>query len=147
MNDSTPQQGDDHGLEVLAQDECVNLLRTASIGRLGLTAGSLPIILPLNFAVDGESIVFCTEPGAKLSAARAADVVCLEVDDADVMNHEGWSVLVTGRLREITEAAELATAHRLPLAPWKPTTSPHYVRLPMELVSGRRLSQHRRAHP
>lgn len=140
MDDGTPRELDDRGMEVLTRDECIRLLQLAHVGRIGLTAGSLPIILPLNFAMDDESIVFCTEPGAKLTAARAGDVVCLEIDDADDLNHEGWSVLVTGRLQEITDSGEAAAARQLPVRPWKATASPSYVRLPLELVSGRRLS-------
>jgi nitroimidazol reductase NimA-like FMN-containing flavoprotein (pyridoxamine 5'-phosphate oxidase superfamily) len=140
VHDRANHTVDEGGLDVLTRGECLQLLDTAYIGRLGLSESSLPIILPLNFAMDHESIVFCTEAGSKLQAARARDVVCLEIDDADVNNHQGWSVIVTGRLREITDPREVEAARLLPLAPWKPTASPHFVRMSMELVSGRRLT-------
>src|SRR4051812_21845456 len=145
MTDGRQVPLDTSGLEIMPADECVQRLRDASVGRLGLSAGALPIILPVNFAVHEASVVFCTEEGAKLSAARAGDVACLEIDDADAMSHEGWSVIVTGRLREITDPEELSAARRLPLAPWKPTAAPHHVALAMELLSGRRLNQLHRA--
>lgn len=126
-------------LEVLDEHECRELLVQASVARLGLSADSLPVILPVNFVVDGDSIVFRTGPGLKLSAAAAGDVACLEVDDIDTLGHGGWSVLVTGRLREITEPEELEDAKGLPLAPWWHRVDQRYVRLSMDLLSGRRL--------
>ena len=56
-----------------------------------------------------------------------------------VRGHGGWSVLVTGRLREITDPDELATARRLPLAPWWHRVDQRFVRLSIDLLSGRRL--------
>jgi nitroimidazol reductase NimA-like FMN-containing flavoprotein (pyridoxamine 5'-phosphate oxidase superfamily) len=126
-------------LEVLTERECRDLLRQAAVGRLGLSADSLPVILPVNFVVDGESVVFRTGAGLKLSAATAGDVACLEVDDIDAIGHGGWSVLVTGRLREITDPDELEAAQELPLAPWWHRVDQRYVRLSMDLLSGRRL--------
>lgn len=126
-------------LEILTDHECRELLSLPTVARLGLSADSLPVILPVNFVVDGDSIVFRTGPGLKLSAATAGDVACLEVDDIDTLGHGGWSVLVTGRLREITDPEELEAAKQLPLAPWWHRVDQRYVRLSMDLVSGRRL--------
>jgi nitroimidazol reductase NimA-like FMN-containing flavoprotein (pyridoxamine 5'-phosphate oxidase superfamily) len=126
-------------LEVLAEHRCRELLTQASVARLGLSVDSLPVILPVNFVVDGDSIVFRTGSGLKLSAASAGDVACLEVDDIDLLGHGGWSVLVTGRLRELTDPDELEAARRLPLAPWWHRVDQRYVRLSMDLLSGRRL--------
>lgn len=126
-------------LEVLTEHECRELLGRAAVGRLGLSADSLPVILPVNFVVDDDSIVFRTAAGLKLSAATAGDVACMEVDDIDTLGHGGWSVLVTGRLREITDPAELVSARQLALAPWWHRVDQRYVRLSMDLLSGRRL--------
>ncbi len=126
-------------LEVISEHECRELLGQAAVGRLGLSADSLPVILPVNFVVDRDDVVFRTGPGLKLSAAAAGDVACLEVDDIDTLGHGGWSVLVTGRLREITDPDELATARRLPLAPWWHRVDQRFVRLSIDLLSGRRL--------
>ena len=135
------------GIEVLSEDACLDLLRAASIGRIGLSSGSLPVILPVNFVVDRGSIVVCTGPGLKLRAAVARDVACLEVDDHDPVGHLGWSVLVTGRLSEIAGTEELREAARLPLAAWREIVDPHFVQLTMDLVSGRRLHRERSTPP
>lgn len=126
-------------LEELDEGECRELLGQAAVGRLGLSAASLPVILPVNFVVDGDSIVFRTGAGLKLSAAAAGDVACMEVDDIDTFGHGGWSVLVTGRLREVVDLDELDAVAQLPLAPWWHRVEQRYVRLSMDLLSGRRL--------
>lgn len=127
------------GMEAIDPHECLALLKASTIGRLGFTSRLLPTVLPVNFVVDGDSVVLCTESGSVLSAAIAHDVACLEIDDHDDVNHEGWSVLGVGRLSEIDEVDELERVRRLPLQPWRPLQDPHFVRLPLELLSGRRL--------
>src|SRR6185295_17345540 len=37
------------------------------VGRLVITVGGEPVVFPLNYAVDGEAIVFRTEVGTKLT--------------------------------------------------------------------------------
>ena len=52
---------DRNGLEVLERDECLQLVRDASLGRLGLTSGALPTVLPVNYWADDEGIYVRTE--------------------------------------------------------------------------------------
>ena len=135
------------GIEVLGEADCLDLLARTTIGRIGLSSGSLPVILPVNFVLDSGSIVVCTGPGLKLRAAVARDVACLEVDDHDPVGHLGWSVLVTGRLSEIAGQAAVRAAERLPLAPWRHISDVHFIRLSMDLISGRRLRRERSDPP
>ena len=94
---------DRNGLEVLDRDQCLNLLATATIGRVGLTSGALPTILPVNFRLDDDRILIRSGEGAKMDAALQDTVVAFEVDDFDPMNHSGWSVVVTGVAGAITD--------------------------------------------
>lgn len=147
LRDHDDTEADAEGIEVLSESACLDLLGSCSIGRIGLSAGSLPVILPVNFALDGGSVVVATGPGLKLRAAQAHDVACLEVDHHDPVNHLGWSVLVTGRLDEISRPAAMETASRMPLAPWRQISDVHYIRLSVDLLSGRRLRRRRAAPP
>ena len=104
-------QIDRNGLEVLDRAECIRLLRTVSLGRIGITAGALPTILPINFRVDGERILFRTGVGTKLDAATRGAVVAFEADDFDPMYHSGWSVVVTGIAREVEDPDDARGAH------------------------------------
>ena len=109
------------------------------MGRIGLSVAALPVIVPVNYAVDGDQIVICSAPGAKLEAARHGLIACLEIDDFDPFDHAGWSVLVTGKLAEVTDPSEISRLGRLPLTPWAPMAERHFLVLSTELVSGRRL--------
>lgn len=131
---------DGTGMEVIDEHRCRGLLGHGHLGRLGFTSRSLPVIFPVNYAVDGDRIIFRSESGSILSAAIAGDVACLQVDDHDTFDHTGWSVMATGRLGEIEDQAELDRLHHLALPAWRPMSRPHYLSLSVELLTGRRLN-------
>jgi uncharacterized protein len=131
---------DRNGLEVLDRDDSLALLATAKIGRVLVSLDALPAAFPVNFALLDGDIVFRTGAGTKLQAAVRNTVVGFEVDDFDLFDHTGWSVLVTGHADEILEQAAVDRARRLPLRPWLPSEPAHYVRIHTQLVTGRRMS-------
>lgn len=101
-------------LRELPPDECLQLLGTVEVGRLAVAAGQdAPLVVPVNFVVDGEDIVFRTSPGAKLQLLQDRPV-SFQADHVDRGHHSGWSVLVTGSAREFP-AAEGA---HLRVQPW-----------------------------
>lgn len=127
-------------IETLTTDESLQLLSTASVGRIAVTRDALPVILPVNYVVDGTSLVIRTTDGAILRAARAGGaVVAFEVDNLEEQTMTGWSVLVTGTLREVTAVSAVLRAEQLPLAPWAGGERRHFVRITPGLVSGRRI--------
>jgi nitroimidazol reductase NimA-like FMN-containing flavoprotein (pyridoxamine 5'-phosphate oxidase superfamily) len=126
-------------LEVLERDECLRLLGTATLGRIGVSSGALPIVLPVNFRFDGRRILFRTGAGTKLDAATQNAVVAFEVDEIDPPAHTGWSVVVRGVARELTDRDELAEAQRPPLARWAPGEDHRVLAIAPEIVSGRRI--------
>jgi nitroimidazol reductase NimA-like FMN-containing flavoprotein (pyridoxamine 5'-phosphate oxidase superfamily) len=134
---------DASGLEVLGRDECLRLLGTASIGRVGLHWDALPTVLPVNFVLDGDRVVFRTGRGTKLAAASAGSVVAFEVDEVDAWYHDGWSVVVTGKASTVTDPDDVARLQLLPLRSWAPNRGDALVSIEPTLVSGRRLT-HRR---
>jgi nitroimidazol reductase NimA-like FMN-containing flavoprotein (pyridoxamine 5'-phosphate oxidase superfamily) len=136
---STELSRDRNGLEILPREACLQLLAAAHIGRVALNMAAMPVVLPVNFALFEGDIVIRTGPGSKLSAAIKNAVVGFEVDDVDPLYHTGWSVLVCGMAREIVDPEEMARVRRIPLTPWA-GDGDHFVRIPTELVSGRRLS-------
>jgi nitroimidazol reductase NimA-like FMN-containing flavoprotein (pyridoxamine 5'-phosphate oxidase superfamily) len=130
---------DRNGLEVLDRSECLRLLRSATVGRLGITTGALPTVLPINFRLVGERIVFRTSSGSKLQAATANAVVAFEVDDMDPMWHSGWSVVVTGVAREVTDAEELDALADAHIPRWAPNRTDRVVEISTEILTGRRI--------
>jgi nitroimidazol reductase NimA-like FMN-containing flavoprotein (pyridoxamine 5'-phosphate oxidase superfamily) len=130
-------------LEDLPPAECRRLLASTPLGRVGVTIAALPAVLPVNFIVDDDSIVFRTMPGTKLDAATVRAVVAFEADGFDAATGTGWSVLVRGMAGEITDPDELARARALPLRSWAlGDQADRYIRIGMDLVSGRRAVVH-----
>ncbi|HEX4905274.1 MAG TPA: pyridoxamine 5'-phosphate oxidase family protein, partial [Acidimicrobiales bacterium] len=60
---------DRNGLEVLDRDECLRLLAQATLGRVGVTIGALPCVVPVNYRIVGDEVVIRTGAGTKLDAA------------------------------------------------------------------------------
>lgn len=130
---------DRNGLEVLDRDECLRLLATASVGRLGVTSGALPTILPVNFLLDGDQVLVRTGTGSKLDAATRNAVVAFEADSFDPFSHDGWSVVVTGVAREVVDPDELDRLERAPLAHWAPRGGDRFVSISTAMITGRRM--------
>lgn len=135
-----PVGRDPHDLGVLDEFTCLRLLGSSPIGRLGFSARGLPVIFPVNYFLDGRTIIFRSEAGEKTRAAAHRDVACLEIDQFDAFEHSGWSVLVTGRLGLVGPEREEAL-RRLPLTPWV-LGADHFVELPIDLMSGRVTETH-----
>jgi nitroimidazol reductase NimA-like FMN-containing flavoprotein (pyridoxamine 5'-phosphate oxidase superfamily) len=132
---------DRNGLEVLARDESLRLLSTAVVGRIAITSGALPTVLPVNFRYDGRRILFRTGVGTKLSAATSHAVVAFEVDSIDAAAETGWSVVVTGMAEEVVDPDDLAEARAVPLVRWAPGAGGRIVAISPDLVSGRRIRE------
>ena len=122
----------------LTVDECQALLESSRIGRLGLLDADGPLILPVNYCMDGRSVVFRTDAGTKLGAANGAPVA-FEVDGIDSAERTSWSILIRGSAETVTEAADLGRLEQLPLIPWAPGKKPYYVRV-SGIPSGRRIA-------
>ena len=130
-------------LEELDRDECLRLLAVAPVGRVGITIGALPAILPVNFALVGPHIVVRTVPGTKLDSAMRRAVVAFEVDSYAPDGSSGWSVLVRGHCAEVTEATERVALAASPLRPWAfgEGVADRFLRIDLSFVSGRRFQR------
>lgn len=127
------------GIEIIDRRECLELLAAEDFGRVGILDGGAPLILPVNYALDGEDVVFRTGEGTKLDAVRRT-LACFEIDGHDSDAHTGWSVVVRGRLEEVTTAEGEAFDRLAELAhPWASGQHDHVVRLVSESVRGRRV--------
>lgn len=127
------------GLEILTPDECREVLRAHTVGRVAVRIGEAPTILPVNYRLLGDDVVFRTDPGSKLSAAIMRVMVAFEVDDLDVGSHGGTSVVVTGRVEEVHDEAMLALVDDLDLEPWVTEGRDYVLRIVTRTVTGRRL--------
>jgi nitroimidazol reductase NimA-like FMN-containing flavoprotein (pyridoxamine 5'-phosphate oxidase superfamily) len=126
-------------LHPLGREECIRLLGTHSVGRLGFVANGLPQILPVNYVLSPRAVVIRTAPGMKLEALGRGRVCAFEIDHTDVAYHAGWSVLVHGLATEVDDPRELEAVSDLPLRPWGPGRKDHYMRIELDKVTGRRI--------
>lgn len=125
----------------MAEVECRDLLTTAEIGRVVVSLGALPAALPVTYRVIDDAIVFRTSPGTKLTAAVDQTVVGFEVDELDPGTRSGWSVLVVGTSRVVTDPDELTELEKADVRSWLAEDPSHYVKIDMQQVTGRRLNQ------
>lgn len=128
------------GVAPLTRDECARLLASEPVGRVAFTDEALPQVLPVNFAMDGTSIVFRTSQGGRLAKCCRDAIVAFEVDNIDTDTQAGWSVLVVGNAEAITTESEVVRARQLPFAPWVGGDRDLYVRITLGIVTGRFLT-------
>jgi nitroimidazol reductase NimA-like FMN-containing flavoprotein (pyridoxamine 5'-phosphate oxidase superfamily) len=129
------------GLEILDRDECLALVRRSVIGRLAVSVDNQPLVFPVNFVLDGSTVVFRTNEGTKLWAARHAPVV-FECDGIDATYHTGWSVMIAGHCEEPHNPLERDRLARLPLRPWCDGEKPVWLIVRPHSISGRRIPAH-----
>jgi nitroimidazol reductase NimA-like FMN-containing flavoprotein (pyridoxamine 5'-phosphate oxidase superfamily) len=136
---------DSAGLEVLTEQECFRLLAGVPVGRIVFTDRALPAVQPVNFAVDDRTVIIRTVPHSRLSTAATGAVVAFEADEfADDRVRTAWSVVAVGQATGITEQDEVRNARRLGLQSWTSSAGEHYLRIAIEIISGRRLPAHQR---
>jgi nitroimidazol reductase NimA-like FMN-containing flavoprotein (pyridoxamine 5'-phosphate oxidase superfamily) len=134
-----PDSGEESTLERLPREECVRLLQKGLIGRVVYTYDAMPAAQPVNYAVDGDEIVFRTGGGDKLKAAVNNAVVGFEVDEFDSAARTGWSVLVVGQAYHILNPERLASLDSRIPAPWASGHAMYTVAVPLTKLTGRRL--------
>ncbi len=100
----------------MSRQEIKELLTRASIGRLACAKDNQPYVVPLRFVYNSVYLYSFTTVGRKIEWMRENHKVCVEFDEIDATN-SWYTVLVTGRFEELTNApehvAERNRAHEL----------------------------------
>jgi nitroimidazol reductase NimA-like FMN-containing flavoprotein (pyridoxamine 5'-phosphate oxidase superfamily) len=131
---------DHRGLAVLDLDECLTRVRRVPVGRVVFFHDGEPVVLPVNHGLDGDDVVFRTTWGSKLQHAQHADLVAFEVDDFDVHEHSGWSVVIVGKATVVYDETEIDRLERLGVHSWaKPLDPVFWVRIRPQSVTGREI--------
>ncbi len=124
----------------LSRTECADLIATHGVGRLALSTVQGPVIVPVNYSVVDGSVVFRTAQGATPALASGSRVA-FEVDRIDDVFSQGWSVLVRGRARMVTELGEAQRlAEQAYSTPWAGGRRDVWVRIEPTAVTGRRIT-------
>jgi nitroimidazol reductase NimA-like FMN-containing flavoprotein (pyridoxamine 5'-phosphate oxidase superfamily) len=135
-------------VEQMGPEECLELMATQRVGRLGVVVDGFPLVLPMHFALDGDTVVMQTNEGAKyLSAPLTA--VSFEVDQVDLEEGVGWSVLVSGYAEDISSTIDARSEHlrRLATHSWAPPPADRWLKIVPRQISGRRLRARKAADP
>lgn len=125
-------------LKELSRAECMELLATRPVGRVAYSDPEGPIVLPVNYVIDEDSVLFRTAPQSVLAQHLRLGRVAFQVDDLDEYTESGWSVLVRGRAAFVEYDAVPADVEERPNT-WAGGTRSLYVRITPQSVTGRRL--------
>jgi nitroimidazol reductase NimA-like FMN-containing flavoprotein (pyridoxamine 5'-phosphate oxidase superfamily) len=137
-----PGQGTAPGrrmLQTLTPAECYDLLSPGGVGRVVFTALDGPMVLPVNFAMVGQTVVLRTGVDTQLVAhldCRAG----FEADRLDEALSQGWSVMVTGRAVRVKKEEQVRRLEEeTDLQPWAGGARDVYVQILPLRISGRRI--------
>ena len=123
-------------------DSCPELLPRGVIGRVAVCGPDGPHLVPVNYAVHDDSVVFRTAAYSQLgSLARLrGQRLAFEVDHVDLERQRGWSVVAAGPAEIVQDPEELSEIQTL----WDPSplaagSRNLYVRLRWDSLTGRQV--------
>ncbi len=121
----------------LSQEDCWQMLREEEFGRLAFRLVDEVHITPINYAVDGETLLFRTAEGNKLLSIVMGSEVAFEIDRYD--EDSARSVVVRGPARLLPED-EAHRSENVALRSWVPTLKYNVVEITPRVISGRAFS-------
>ena len=123
-------------LEQLNTAECRRLLAATSIGRLGYQMDRGPRIVPVNYALAGETIVIRTAPDTEIARFAPGQTVAFETDQVDEFLQTGWSVLAVGKLNLVSkESLRMLATQQMP-DPWAEGSRSVFLQLGTDELTG-----------
>ena len=127
-------------LQQLTRTKALELLGSVGVGRVVFTHRALPAIRPVNHLLEGESVIVRVTSGAAITSAagRAGVVVAYEADQIDADTQLGWSVIVVGTARLLTDE-RAAARYRARLRPWITGSLDDVITISADLVTGYRM--------
>jgi uncharacterized protein len=140
-NGASSEALDPGGLDEIDAAECWRLLATQAVGRVAVIVGHYPLVFPVNYALDDNSILYRTGTGTKLHSIHRSNVT-FEVDSIDPLHRTGWSVMVKGVAQELNVVRNQGTVSRAELrgaTPWAPGERNHFIRILADDITGRRI--------
>ena len=124
----------------LSYEECHELLSGGVVGRVAISTPIGPQIVPVNYSVVGDSVVFRTMPYSVLGTYGCNTRLAFEVDHIDYEHQRGWSVVATGRGAMVEDPNEMTEIQAVwNPRPWADGSRSFYMRLRWDDLTGRRL--------
>ena len=134
-------------LQELGEAECLRLIASGGIGRIGFSGRYGPTVMPVNYQLYEGTIVFrtaqdsATDEDLRTGIANAEYKVAFEIDDFDAAARTGWSVLVQGSAHHVGSEAERASVTAAGVEPWAGGDRELFLRIVPTRITGRRISR------
>jgi nitroimidazol reductase NimA-like FMN-containing flavoprotein (pyridoxamine 5'-phosphate oxidase superfamily) len=151
VTDETDVQGAAAAVtQLLDEAECLRLIAAGGVGRIGYSGRFGPTILPVNYVLYEQTIVFRTGQHSPMGEdlrtgiADAEYKVAFEVDEIIPATREGWSILIQGSAHHVDSASELADVQQSGVQTWPGGEKDLFIRIVPDRITGRRI---RRAAP
>ena len=132
-------------IEELDQADCLRLIAAGGIGRIAYAGRYGQTVLPVNYQLLDNTIVFRTgedsplEEDLQTGILHAEYQVAFEIDEINPAAREGWSVLIQGPAHHIDSEAEHAAVRQTGVQPWTGGAKEHYIRVVPTRITGRRI--------
>jgi nitroimidazol reductase NimA-like FMN-containing flavoprotein (pyridoxamine 5'-phosphate oxidase superfamily) len=129
----------------LDEAECLRLISAGGVGRIGYSGRFGPTILPVNFAMHEQAIVFRTGQHSPMGEdlrtgiADAAYKVAFEIDEISPATKEGWSILVQGAAYPVDSEPELTAVRQSGIQAWAGGEKELFIRIIPDRITGRRI--------
>ena len=128
-------------LIALDRAECLERLGYGSyVGRIGFIHDGRPMVLPVNYLLEGETIIFRTTAGTMVSSLDGSEVA-FEVDSDLPLEHSGWSVLAHGRVERLQDDADVERLRRGALRSWAWHAADEFLLIVITDISGRKIPE------
>ncbi|MCU1645458.1 MAG: uncharacterized protein JWN03_5733 [Nocardia sp.] len=121
-------------LRELSAADSLKRLAGAQYGRIVLSRRGIPIIRPVNHIVEEDAVLVRANLGASLLGGDG-QIVAYEADDFDEHTRRGWSVIVTGVARVITDPEQVQRYETL-IDSWITMPMDHLIRIETEVITG-----------
>ncbi|WP_068923144.1 helix-turn-helix domain-containing protein [Planobispora rosea] len=135
-------------LDKLDPNECIHLIFPGGVGRVAFADVGGPTILPVNYVLHDNAVIFRTAAGGPFDENLRTGVpgvefkVAFEVDRIDHLNQEGWSVLIKGGAHLVSSPDEQAVVEAAGVQSWAGGERDLYIKIVPNEISGRRIRRH-----
>jgi nitroimidazol reductase NimA-like FMN-containing flavoprotein (pyridoxamine 5'-phosphate oxidase superfamily) len=125
--------------------ECLRLISAGGVGRIGYTGRFGPTVVPVNYALHEETIVFRTgqhspmREDLRTGIEHAESKVAFEIDEISPAAREGWSILVQGGAHPVDSETERASVTQSGVEPWAGGEKELFIRVIPTRITGRRI--------
>jgi nitroimidazol reductase NimA-like FMN-containing flavoprotein (pyridoxamine 5'-phosphate oxidase superfamily) len=121
------------------------LIAAGGVGRIAYASRFGPAVLPVNYKWHDGAIVFRTtrhsamDEDLQTGIAGGDYLVAFQIDDIDLPERRGWSVLIQGPAHHVEGEAERQAAVAAGVEPWPAGERELFIRILPHRVTGRRI--------